>query len=341
MPRTDGRRDIGRRGRRSLRLLRLIVGAGLMMFCLPGGAVLLLARYSSSAGRWPTLLTSVLPWAVPLLALSLVGAALLWSASRPVAVVGLVLSVAGLGQLAFWMAPDYLGSHAHGRPDLTVMELNTNFGQADPRRTVELARHWNADVVVLSEITPAALAGLDAVGLSRALPHEAGLPNPSRYGVMIFSRYAMTTIARLPVSRGGWEIRVDAPRPFTLIAGHTGQPLVGIAQWQRDFATMHAAVAHAAGPRLVVGDFNATLQTRPMRDLLAVGLRDAAEQANSGWQPTWPGSVGAPVLRTVGLMAIDHVLLDDSFEAIRTSTADVPASDHRALVAEIALEPAR
>ena len=65
-----------------------------------------------------------------------------------------------------------------------------------------------------------------------------------------------------------------------------------------------------------------------------LGLRDAAEQAGSGWQPTWPTRDWNPLLRP--LIAIDHVLGNKRFR--RPSgrrTVEPEDSDHLALIAEL------
>jgi endonuclease/exonuclease/phosphatase family metal-dependent hydrolase len=78
---------------------------------------------------------------------------------------------------------------------------------------------------------------------------------------------------------------------------------------------------------MVVGDFNATLDHGPVRDLLGLGLRDAARESNAGWQPTWPA--------WLPLIAVDHVLVSRDLGVISTKSAVVEGTDHRALVAEV------
>ena len=135
-------------------------------------------------------------------------------------------------------------------------------------------------------------------------------------------------------------MRVEAPTPFWLTAVHTTQPLNSNALWRHDFGLLVADAREMDGPHIEIGDFNATLDHGRMRDLLATGLHDAAVEANSGWQPTWPtpGSRkigGLPV--PIRLMALDHVLLSKEFSAISTSVHSVPDTDHDALVVRLAV----
>jgi len=99
-----------------------------------------------------------------------------------------------------------------------------------------------------------------------------------------------------------------------------------------------AAVA-ASGPTLVAGDFNATLDHQPMRELDGRGFQDAAALANSGWQPTWPASdevsiLGVPV---PAMLQLDHVVVDDAFGVVDTEAVSIRGTDHRAVVATLAL----
>ena len=72
-----------------------------------------------------------------------------------------------------------------------------------------------------------------------------------------------------------------------------------------------------------------------MRTLADRGYRDAGELANDGWHPTWPAN-GTFDLLGMPLTQIDHVLVGDRLAALSMTTAGVPGSDHRAVVATVA-----
>jgi endonuclease/exonuclease/phosphatase family metal-dependent hydrolase len=114
-------------------------------------------------------------------------------------------------------------------------------------------------------------------------------------------------------------------------------------QWWADQRVIRLATADGDGPTLVAGDLNATMDHKPMRQLLAAGYADAATEAKSRWQPTWPSSgevtlLGVPV---PSMLAIDHVLVQggsqQALRPVQTQTFTVFGTDHRALVA--ALDP--
>jgi endonuclease/exonuclease/phosphatase (EEP) superfamily protein YafD len=250
-----------------------------------------------------------------------------------------VLVVGSLGVLvhAGLLVPTYVGGHASGEPDLTVMTSNLRLGQADTSAVTRIALEEDADVVVLEELTPAALSGLTR--LRASYPYVAGGAAPGAYGTVVVSRYPLSQVRQLPVSKGAWQMRVAAATPFWLIAVHTSQPLTAYPDWAPDHAALRSAVSRLHGPVVLAGDFNATLDHRPMRRLLGDGLSDAARQANAGWQATWPGNErdGRLLPFGLGLMTLDHVLFSDDFSAISTRTDEVPRSDHLALVARLAL----
>lgn len=251
-------------------------------------------------------------------------------------VVAAGLALCGLVFHLALLVPLYVGGHPQGRADLTVMTANLRLGQADPQSVVRLVRDQHVDVLVLEEVTPAVAGALVADGILAALPHAAGSPAPGASGTVVVSRYPLTSQAVLATGHGGYRMQVQAPQPFWLVAVHPSQPLNDASAWSRDWSVIDGMLAALPGPRLLVGDLNSTLDHGPVRTALAGGLRDAAAQADSGWQPTWPSRLRPYRLPLgVGLFAIDHVLASAPFAAVSTETFDVAGTDHRALVARL------
>jgi endonuclease/exonuclease/phosphatase (EEP) superfamily protein YafD len=247
------------------------------------------------------------------------------------------VGAAGLVFHLVLLVPLYAGSHPHGAADLTVMTANLRLGEADPESVVRLVREQHVEVLVLEEVTPAAAAGLTDAGILDLLPRVVGGPAPGAHGTVVLSRYALTAQSALATGNSGLRLRVEAPRPFWLVAVHPSQPLREGDGWNRDWAVVNRELASLEGPRLLVGDFNATLDHGPVRTALGGGLHDAAVEADSGWQPTWPSGVEhyrSPL--GVGLFAIDHVLSSKEFGAVSTETFPIGGTDHKALVARLA-----
>jgi endonuclease/exonuclease/phosphatase family metal-dependent hydrolase len=302
-----------------------------------GAATLTVLRFVDSSARLPAMATSFASYAVLgfLLAMVLIVVLVRRAARlRPVVVTGLVLALVGVVAHGYWLAPLFVGSSG-ARTDLVVMTSNLRFGDGDPNTVVRAAADRKVDVLVLEEVTPTVLAALDRAGLAELLPHRAGEPASTASGTMVFSHYPLGGAGEIALGNGGLAVDVQAPRPFHLLAVHTLQPVNAAKGWHDDLGEVRrrAAAAVGAGPTTVVGDFNATRDHPAFRAILDVGLRDAAEQADAGWQPTWPTGRAAWYLWPV--IAIDHVLVTEDFAAVRTDTVDVEDTDHLGLVAEL------
>ena len=254
-----------------------------------------------------------------------------------------MVSLPGVVLHAAWLAPSYVGQHAEGDPDLTVLGFNTRFGMADIEATKRMIQREDPDVIVLCEGTPEAVAALAASGIGgpgSRWPHQGGEPRERVSGTVALSAYPLSGESRLNINTGAHRMRVEAPTPFWLTAVHTTQLLNSNKLWRHDFDLLLADTREVDGPHILMGDFNATLDDGRMRDLLETGLHDAALEANSGWQPTWPKPgyrkiAGLPV--PLRLMAIDRVLLSEEFSSISTSVHSVPDTDHDALVARLVM----
>jgi endonuclease/exonuclease/phosphatase (EEP) superfamily protein YafD len=93
-------------------------------------------------------------------------------------------------------------------------------------------------------------------------------------------------------------------------------------------------VAALEGPKILLGDLNATLWSPTFVDLLSAGeLVDS--QPGQGYQPTWPDVLG------ISLIPIDHVLVSPDVAVLRRSVGPSIDSDHRPVIVEVGLRPGR
>lgn len=244
---------------------------------------------------------------------------------------------AGLALHVVWFAPMVGGANPpprEGAEPLRVMVTNLYAGRTDGLDVVRAASEQDVDVLVTTEVTPEALSRMERAGLDSLFGHRAGSPGPGVDGTMVFANVRLGPASRLHTTWGSWRVPMGR---HTLFAVHPHDP-TDIAKWRRDHYVIRAAVDQEH-PDLVVGDFNATLDHPPMRALAGQGYRSATELANEGWQPTWPVTgtslLGIPLPTSVD---IDHVLVGPGYAAIGTRTVEIPESDHRAVVAELAVK---
>ena len=327
-------------------LLRLIAGVGASLL-LAASLVVATARMQGATGRIGAVLVALTPWStigfaaalgtfLVLLATAHVGARTPHSVAMAVAMVGLFANVTWLGPTLVPNGGGPIAAAAHGPSTggrIRVLTLNLHLGRASASEVSALLSERRPDVVVLEELTPSLWRHLSP-GLDR-FPHRVGRAAPGDGATMLLSRWRLGRPTRVPVLYDGWRARVRAPRPFTLVGVHAATPFDTDHRWRRDQATLLAVARSVDGPIVMAGDLNATRDHLPFRELLGVGLRDAAEQAGSGWQPTWPVDESVVGLPLPSVAALDHVLVGGGLGVRTTDTFVVRGSDHRALEADV------
>lgn len=232
------------------------------------------------------------------------------------------------------------GSPADGGRIVRVMTVNLRLGAADPDAVVALVRTRRIDVLALQEFTGEAERALDAAGLGALLPHQSRAPRGLALGSAVYSRLPLTATGSREQASGFWQaygtvivpggarIRVESAHP---------RPPIGRGydrSWRRDLRDQPRADGSGGEYRLLLGDFNSTLDHAPLLALLASGYRDAAEMTGRGLSPTWP----ADRWWFPGLV-LDHVLVGPGVGVRAHGVDAVTRSDHRAVFAELVLLP--
>ena len=221
---------------------------------------------------------------------------------------------------------------------LRVMSANLFYGRADAATLVRTASA-RADVLAVQELTHEEVERLSAAGLDEVFPHRALDARDLASGVGLWSRYPITTSARiadfeLPMLSARIHVEGVAADPTILVVHMSGPWPQPVDDWVRDMDAMpqtmrQTSSSAGAGCVLIAGDFNSTFDMRPFRRLLNDGYRDATEQSGAGLQLTYQANTKAPPY-----MGIDHVLTNRC-TATSAETVALPGSDHRGLVAAV------
>lgn len=312
----------------------------LVLLLLPAAALTVLRLLDLDDGR-AVRLVSFTPYALPVYGLAALVLVLgLVRRRTPWRALVLLPVLAGLGLHVWWVAPLVTGEEpaTTGEP-LTVLTSNLLMGQGDGLEVLGVATEEGVDVLVLQEVTERSLAAMERAGLAEAYPHRIGeaVPEGRTDGTMVLSRTPLGEPERLGTDMQSWAVDVAAPDggdTVRLLAVHPAAP-VDPAAWRREHAVVLAAVM-AEEVDLLVGDLNATLDHEPMRRLVGAGLRDATEQANAGWQPTWPSNGLFESLPLPALVQIDHVMVGERWVGTSSRAVHVPGTDHRALLVDVA-----
>jgi endonuclease/exonuclease/phosphatase family metal-dependent hydrolase len=241
--------------------------------------------------------------------------------------------------LAVLVVPRFLGGPQSptGGPALRVATANMRIGGASPRSLVALVRANRIDLLAVQEYTAHAQQALHSAGLDRLLPHRAAYPVDGVGGSALYSRYPLTGggYRPLPPFFGQAHAVLHVPgAPSILVeSAHPCAPSdpSRLSDWRHDLTVEPSATPR--GPvRILLGDFNATLDHAPFQHLLSTGYHDAAATVGNGWDASWPYD-GKPLPG----IALDHVLVDPRIAVRTTAIHPNPNSDHHALTAALDL----
>ena len=239
---------------------------------------------------------------------------------------------------------------------VSVLSLNTEREGADVEAVAGLADAVGADVLVLPETTQRygrrlaeALTekkGSGAQPPGFAVFSDTGMPSDlAEQGIDQNSDPAYSTTVLVASRLGGYrQVEESAGAGFgtvrlepesgdgpVIVGVHTYPPLPGAMTWWRSSVADVASLCRRSTAGLIVaGDFNATRDHAPLRDL--GGCTSAGEQAGIGGLATWPSSTGTTLLGAT----IDHVLVDGAvWEGKEGRVVTIPGTDHRAVVVQL------
>jgi endonuclease/exonuclease/phosphatase (EEP) superfamily protein YafD len=221
----------------------------------------------------------------------------------------------------------------------------------------EMVRRERPDLVLLQEVRHE--YARQAVSLlSELLPHRLVSPHFRHGGAALFSRWPLDGAAafRLCEPRGHLTQRVrlcidgqpltvfnvHADTPFEIRPRFSGFPPFKIrhrvgTNRDQEIDRLLELTGRADGAVLVAGDFNAQAGSLPHRRLLQ-GLRDAFLEVGRGLGNTFPRRVSVHgLILPVPLLRIDYVLCRGPIEPLTCRPLEHEGSDHRAVLAELAL----
>ncbi len=242
----------------------------------------------------------------------------------------LLAALNGVVVLPLWFPPESPRS-MRGEP-LRALVANVYFRNRDTRRTLELIRSRDPEIVLLEEVTS---AWRDAVGeLRRRYPHALVEVREDNFGIALLSRHPFQSAEIVRVGAAGLPSVVArvtlGDAVVTLVGTHPSIPIGGRSAALRDdqLRAIAELVAGLEPPVILLGDLNTTPWSPVFADLLEkTGLRDSAR--GFGVQPTWPTQLGPAGI------PIDHCLHSPGVIVVDRSTGPPIGSDHRPLLVDL------
>jgi endonuclease/exonuclease/phosphatase (EEP) superfamily protein YafD len=239
---------------------------------------------------------------------------------------------------------------ANDRYDATlrIAAANLAFDNKESAAAGRLVADLGADVLILLEWTGQNADGHLAEESWNVVLDE---PRQSAHGVRILVRPTLEADAELvpspidgpcplPIATArvrfgrGWLgiLGIHAPPPIEGCGEMNAPTLTALANLVHDGRLLEDVGALRQGdPVVMAGDFNALPGSVEMAPLRHVGLVDTHTRRH--WRPigTWTPSKSVP-----HLLRIDYVLAPSDVPVVGSWTVNLPGSDHRAVIAELA-----
>jgi endonuclease/exonuclease/phosphatase (EEP) superfamily protein YafD len=242
-------------------------------------------------------------------------------------------------------------------PRLRMLTANVRGENPSADGLVRLIERERPDVVAVQEIRQQ--FGMELVGrVGHCLPYFRVQPDERYAGGALLSRWPLNGFERFRLSDSahlsqrarlnvnGHQVHVfniHLETPYEVYARPHSWPPFGI---RRRVGNAHARqlerliqqVAFVEEPLIILGDFNVAAGSRPYLELLR-RLRDAFGEVGRGLGHTYPQAISLHGLYVpVPVLRIDYVFFKGPLEPLAARPVPQPGSDHRAVVAEFALQ---
>lgn len=237
-----------------------------------------------------------------------------------------------------------------GTPTLTLMTYNVLGSNEQTAQVINAIRASGADVIALQELNPVVARAVQR-DLAAEYPYQVLNPQPGVTGMGTLSRYPLHATG--VVLEGTW---VGAPQVLELkweetkssvVNFHAIPPGAGangsfrLSERERQMQALVTLAQEQKMPFVALGDLNAT-DLSTAYAIVTQELIDPWHLAGSGFGHTFPGAPASNAILTLRWLArIDYIFLSEHWQVVSARIGPWDgASDHRPVIAEVALSSA-
>ncbi len=225
-----------------------------------------------------------------------------------------------------------------GRPHLSVMSYNVNFGIPCDEPTLDVIAGSGVDAVFLQETTPAWETCLrERLGGSH--PHIAFRHGPGAGGLAVLSKVPFDEGDHIPSPIGwfaGWRVTLRTAmgevqvlqvhlRPQVSDSGSYVSGYLSTGHYREREIREYTPALDAGRSAIVLGDFNEE-GGGAIEHLEAMGMRDVLEDFDLGTTWRWPTVLGTLT------MQLDHVFYRGAMRPLNARVIEAGRSDHLPIV---------
>ena len=219
--------------------------------------------------------------------------------------------------------------------EITIYSANVlaDGGRVNP--TIESVLAADPDVVVMQEVRWEFMQQLRADPRLSEYQYwsvdSPGLPN----GDLVWSKWPLVDATASPfASEQIVSATVLGPTgEFRVNNVHVRAPAQEDRVWIWQQQHQMLSEMDQSSPTMLAGDFNATSDHKPFRNLLNNGWNDVHDTKGCGFDATWPVGTSLPL----SVYRLDHVLVTDHFEVLDVRFGDPAGSDHKPVIATVRL----
>ncbi|MEM9119337.1 MAG: endonuclease/exonuclease/phosphatase family protein [Cyanobacteria bacterium P01_F01_bin.56] len=305
-------------------------------------AVTAIALLSSRYG-WPLYLELLSHFQRQYWLLSLVGWGVIGLTRRRwPALLGLMCVAALTTQLLPWYwPPHFLGARDTGNLRILISNVNTKNRNFDA--VLNFVQQTNPDLALFMEVDNRWIEQLDP--LTAELPYFSGEGNANNFGIVIYSRYPLTTTQLVNFAADSTPSITTTMtvhgQSLTVVGTHPVPPVRPTYFYSRNrqLDQLGQYLQSVEQPKIVIGDFNITMWSPYYRSFhRQTGLKNVRD--GFGLLPSWPtGKFYRLPAWFMPLLAIpiDHGLVSPELTVTKVQVGPNVGSDHRPVVVDLHL----